>query len=236
MMETLLIAVCEDDPDEYQELLSILQCVDIPTSCERFADGAEFLNGFCPGKYDLVLMDIYMDGLSGVDAVSRLREQDSATPVAFITSSLDHAMDGYRLHVARYLHKPLQTGEVEEVLRFALREKANEAGVSLPTGTVSFRQIRYVEQSNHDLIFHLTGGREARARERLDRIEGQFPVPPFFRPHKSYLVNLYYVRYLDRELNAFEMNGGGTAYIRRSSVREAAKALQSTLFRATRES
>ncbi|MBQ7682689.1 MAG: response regulator, partial [Oscillibacter sp.] len=77
MMETLLIAVCEDDPDEYQELLSILQCVDIPTSCERFADGAEFLNGFYPGKYDLVLMDIYMDGLSGVDAVSRLREQDS---------------------------------------------------------------------------------------------------------------------------------------------------------------
>ena len=222
-MESLRIAVCEDAPAEYQELLSILQCVNIPVSCERFADGAEFLNGFYPGKYDLVLMD----GLGGVEAVSRLREQDSATPVAFVTSSLDHAMDGYRLHVARYLHKPLQAGEVEEVLRFALREKANEAGLSLPTGRVSFRQIRYVEQSNHDLIFHLTGGREARARERLDRIEGQFPAPPFFRTHKSYLVNLYYVRYLDRDLNAFEMNGGGTAYIRRSSVREAAKALRS---------
>ena len=57
MMESLQIAVCEDNPDEYQELLSILECAGIPVSCERFADGADFLNGFFPGKYDLVLMD-----------------------------------------------------------------------------------------------------------------------------------------------------------------------------------
>ena len=235
MMESLRIAVCEDNPDEYQDLLAIMECVGPPFSCERFRDGAEFLSRFYPGAYDLVLTDIYMNGLNGVETVSCLREYDLTTPVAFITSSPDHAIDGYRLHVARYLRKPFQSGEVEEVMRLALRERDAQPGVVLSGENVPFRQIRYVEQSNHDLIFRLTGGRDAQIRERLDRIEGQFPKPPFFRPHKSYLVNLCYVRCLDRDLNAFEMSEGGAVYVRRGSMREAAKALGKTLFRAARE-
>ena len=237
-MNHLTIAICEDNTAEYQELLSICQCSGIDCVCERFEEGAAFLARFYPGKYDLILMDIYMNGLDGVETVSRLRELDSGVPVAFITTSLDHAMDGYRLRVSRYLRKPLQEKEVIETLSFALREKRTLPGFAFSTRqetrNIPFREIRDLEQANHDVHIFLTGGRVLRLRERLDHLEAQFPVPPFFRSHKSFLINLTQVRCLDRERNVFEMNEGGTVYIRRASVSEAFKALERVLFDETR--
>lgn len=237
-MDTLKIAICEDSAMEYQLLVSLIDASGVPCAYERFETGDAFLAQFYPGKYDFILMDIYMEGLSGVETVSKLRERDDSAPVAFITTSLDHAMDGYRLRVGRYLHKPLQRAEVEEALRFALQEKKNLPGLSLSTRQgeryMPFRHIRYAEQSNHDLTVFLTGNRTLIMRERLDNLERRLPSPPFFRCHKSYLVNLLQVRYLNRELYAFEMNEGGAAYIRRASLREAAKALERALFDETR--
>ena len=237
-MEILTVAICEDSAAEYGELASLIDAGGIPCSCEWFRTGAAFLERFYPGRYDLILMDIYMEGLTGVETVARLRERDGNVPVAFITTSLDHAMDGYRLRVSRYLHKPIQPEEVEETLRFAVREKRNLPGLLLSTRQgerhTPFHQIRYAEQSNHDLTVFLTGGRTLTMRERLDNLERRLPAPPFFRCHKSYLVNLTQVRCLDRERNAFEMNEGGAAYIRRPSLRAAAKALERVLFDETR--
>ena len=234
-----MIAICEDSKTEYQQLLSLIDAGGVSCSCEWFETGGAFLAEFYPGRYDLVLMDIYMEGLTGVETVSRLRERDASVPVAFITTSVDHAMDGYRLRVSRYLRKPLRSEEVEEVLRFAVREKMDLPGLLLSTRQggchVPFRHIRYVEQSDHDLTLYLTGGRTLTMRGRLDDLERRLPVPPFYRCHKSYLVDLSQVRYLDRELNTFVMNEGGAAYIRRASVRDAARALERVLFDETRK-
>ena len=117
------IAICEDSMIEYQQLVAMIDASGVSCAYERFETGAAFLAQFYPGKYDFILMDIYMEGLTGVKTVSRLRERDDNVPVAFITTSLDHAMDGYRLRVGRYLHKPLKRSEVEEALRFAVQEK-----------------------------------------------------------------------------------------------------------------
>lgn len=239
-MNTLNIAICEDSETEYCELASMIDASGVPCVRERFETGDTFLERFYPGKYDFILMDIYMEGLTGVETVSKLRERDGAVPVAFITTSLDHAMDGYRLRVGRYLHKPLQREEVQEALRFALQEKKNLPGLSLSAREgerhVPFHHIRYMEQSNHDLTVFLTGNRKLSMRERLDSLQRRLPSPPFFRCHKSYLVNLLQVSYLNRELYAFEMNEGGAAYIRRASLREAARALERVLFDETRSS
>ena len=70
-MEPLNLAICDDLPEEREALLALLEQAPIPTVCTQFASGEELLEAFRPGKFDLLLMDIYMDGMTGVEAVKK---------------------------------------------------------------------------------------------------------------------------------------------------------------------
>lgn len=72
-----------------------------------------------PHTFDLLLMDIYMDGMTGVEAVKLLRDRGEELPVAFITSSIDHALDSYRLSALKYIKKPVSPKDVAEILELA---------------------------------------------------------------------------------------------------------------------
>ena len=52
----------------------------LPPNCTQFGSSEELLEAFRPGKFDLLLMDIYMDGMTGVEAVQKIREMDEAHP------------------------------------------------------------------------------------------------------------------------------------------------------------
>ncbi len=239
-MEVLHAAVCEDNPGDQGKLLAIIEKSGIPTETAVYRCGEDFLKEYRQGKFDLVFMDIYMDGIMGVDVVAKLREMDDTVPVAFITTSTDHALESYRLEALKYIEKPLKEKAVLELLQFArlkkehmprLRLKKNGREFSLP-----FERILYAEQKDHTLYLYLTGGETVQVKERMDAIEAQFAGQPFFRCHKSYLVNLAYVAELDRELMVFVMKEGDNVHIRRESMGKARKVFEAYLFSAARRS
>lgn len=238
-MELLHTAVCEDDPDDLQKLLAILQKSGIPIKTSVYSCGEEFLEGYRQGKFDLVLMDIYMDKITGVDVVARLREMDDGVPVAFLTVSTDHTLESYRLGVLKYIEKPPKEKDVLEMLQFAWLKKNHAPKLLLKRNgqelSVPFQRILYAEQKDHMLYLYLTGGETVRTKDHLDAIEPQFEGQTFFRCHKSYLVNLAYVAELNRELMMFVMKEGHNVYIRRKSMGNARKAFEAYLFAAARE-
>ena len=90
MPQTLNIAVCEDEAAETVLLCDILNHSDIQNTYTVFTDADSFLASYEYGKYDLLLMDIYMkDSMTGIEAVSIIRETDADIPVAFITTSTE---------------------------------------------------------------------------------------------------------------------------------------------------
>ena len=97
----LRIALCEDDRQEREHLLTILRSSNIPVQVWEFEEGGAFLKGYKPGAFDLILMDIYMNGISGVEAMRAVRKEEPSLPAAFITTSQDHALEAYRMHVDR---------------------------------------------------------------------------------------------------------------------------------------
>ena len=62
---------------------------------DRFSSGEEFLGAFTAGKYDLIFLDIYMDGITGMETAKRIRRADHGCRIIFITTSPEFAVESY---------------------------------------------------------------------------------------------------------------------------------------------
>lgn len=223
----LQIAVCEDDPYDAALLESHIEKSGVPAQRHGFGSCEELLSGFTAGKYDLIFMDIYMKNTQGVhaaqgiEAAAKIRIIDKNVIIAFTTSSPDHTREGYQLKAFRYLEKPLMTNDVKETLELALTQRKNRPFITITTTgggheDIPLDSIIYFEQQNYVIEVYTTS-RVLRTSKsaRMDNLESRLPSPPFLRCHRSYLVNLDYVRRADKELNAFIMKNGGRADIGR---------------------
>lgn len=220
----LRIGICEDMADELAMLLQALKDSSCECETESFSSGEDFLKSYYPGRYDLILMDIFMNGINGVETVARVRAVEQDVPIAFLTTSPEFTMEGYRQRVDRYILKPYRREDLEEVLALAQRSKNNKPAVTLTIRgkkqSIFHADISYAEQKAHSVFLHLTNGDALKVSMKLLDLAAMLPCPPFYHCHKSFLVNLFQVRYLDNDLKAFVMNDGNIAYIRRDSLRE----------------
>ena len=121
MSDVLKIAVCEDETEQRNRLLALLDNSSIKNTYSVFENIEKLLKVFERGKYDLILMDIYMDSeLSGIETVKFIRKKDKDISVAFVTASKDHALESYRLSAIKYIEKPYSKENIENTLRLAL--------------------------------------------------------------------------------------------------------------------
>ncbi|MCR5742497.1 MAG: LytTR family DNA-binding domain-containing protein [Lachnospiraceae bacterium] len=233
-MKALNIAICEDDSAEFDKLSAILDTCGFDLVTEHFTDGSGLVSGYYTGKYDLLLVDIYMNGLNGIDTVAKIRQMDGDVPIAFITTSLDHALDGYRYHVDRYITKPLNPEEITDILRKALFRKESQPVLPITfankTINIPLGQIRYLESIIDTVHIYLSGGGIEKTRAKLKDIAPLLPQPPFYVCHKSFIVNLSFVAGYDKAQCLFEMKEGGKAYVKRECKTEADRILRQYMF------
>lgn len=239
MSEILRVAVCEDEIGQRDKLIRLLEESDTENTYCTFSSGEELLADFEPGKYDLILMDIYMDGeLSGVETVQRIREKDKEISVAFVTTSVDHALESYRLSAIKYIEKPYSKENIEETLHLAVLKKNDAPALFVQRNGVTQRvplaDILYMEQQMHKVFLCLKNEESFSVYGKLSELKGQLPENRFFVPHKSFVVNLSYVMDIDMNLRSFVMENRTNVPIRREFLTKAKTALEDFLFERTR--
>lgn len=238
-MDKLCVALCEDKDEDQEKLTALIQASGFPVQLSSYLSGDSFLKEYKAEMFDLILMDIYMEGISGVEAVEQIRKTEKDVPVAFITTSKDFALEGYRLDVAKYMEKPVSLSDIENILKLAAAKKEQQPGITvLSCGKpvlVPVRRLLYAEQNGHYLIFHLLRDKTLRVKGKLDDLTPQLSDFPFYRCHKSYLVNLSFVIGIDRELMVFHMREGNDVYIRRENLKKSKDAWENWLFTAARK-
>ena len=122
-----------------------------------FASGEAFSAALEQGqRFNLVFMDIYMDGITGIEAAQALRARDMDCKLVFLTTSEDFMRQGFSLNSAHYLIKPVKDEDFAQAM--ALQVPTLAVTVEGRTLEVDTRQIRYLEVQQRSVVLHTTRG------------------------------------------------------------------------------
>jgi DNA-binding LytR/AlgR family response regulator len=195
------IAIVEDDPVSKQKLQEYLdryqtdRGVTFEISC--FVDGLEIAEDYRP-IYNIILMDIEMPGLNGMDTARRIRELDETVILIFITNMAKYAIRGYEVGALDFMLKPVSYFAFSLKLDKALMQLRTREQTSILISTeegmrkILTGEITYFEVRDHRLSIHTTTGVYTVLGSLADmekRLDGQ----GFVRCNKGYLVNLRHV-------------------------------------------
>lgn len=235
------IAIVDDLPAEAQRLQSMIQeeFHNTQTDIHRldvFSSAEALLEAWMPNTYDLVLLDIYMGGITGVEAAHILRESDEHVRLVFCTTSNEFASESYAVGASYYLHKPYGNADIRRMIT-SVRPRDYEMTryILLPDGQkVILRDIIYTEYNNHVITIHRKKGALTQTRLGQAAFEALLVDDPFMIScSKGLMVNLYETERLDGD--AFTMSDGTALPISRRKAKEVQGIYDEFLFRKMRK-
>lgn len=217
------VLVCDDSMFERTMLKKMLhryfESVSIAYEIFCYENGNTLLEAVRNGiKFDVVFLDMYIEGQTGIEIAKELRIMGCREEIVFVTAADEYVLKNYEFTVTACLKR-----NQEEVFFLCLDEirkrqqkknytivKRNEM-VKIP-----YADILFVESNNAKCIFHLLDGVQYTIYEHLGNIELKLEDKRFLRCHQSYLVNMDYVRQVEK---SFELITGDIVYIRQHNIK-----------------
>lgn len=201
------VAVCDDEKTALEELCrmcaGVLARLDVEHEVKPFSSARDLAEALASGRerFDLLCLDICMEGKTGMELAHELRARDDQTSILFISSSESYLREGYSVRPIQYLSKPLREEELEEALRGDLRRNHSPKLVTFRRGNrtsaLPIAEILYVESRDHGICLHMT--KEDRAFSiSLTEAEQMLPREQFCRCHNSFLVNMAAIQEFSR--------------------------------------
>lgn len=202
------IAICDDNIDELSRISSLLE--DYRRECnssityEAFHNATELLETLQSKNFDMLILDILMPGITGMEAAKEIRHSNNEIPIIFLTSSREFAVESYRVNAEDYILKPARKDEMFHVINKQFKkfmQKEAFLTIKIDSGVIKIplSNIVYVEVINRRVQFNLAGGEMQETYGYLADYENLLLAEPYFyKPHRSYLVNLNYATKLDK--------------------------------------
>lgn len=194
----LQVAMCDDNQMVHEKLTQYFHEFSISSGIEiklyEYMSGEELLNSNYH-IFDLVILDIQMDGMNGLEVARKIRETESDMTIIFFTNYIQYALEGYEVQAYRFLLKPLSYEQFSSVVGVALIEYANRKQNKLIVNNrdkntyVLIDDILYVETDRRHIVIHTING-ENESTMSMKEIENKLKNYLFFRCHTSYLVSL----------------------------------------------
>ena len=203
----LKTAIVEDDESYREELSSYVKRYAAESGQDIqifiYGDGSSILKEYEP-KYDIILLDIEMPKINGMETARRIRAVDPGVVLVFITNMASYAIHGYEVGALDFITKPVtwftfQLRFRRAVERAAMRKDeeillAGRDGVE----KIQVRDIYYVEVQNRMLYYHTKRGTSELRGTMKSAEETLFPHH-FAKCNHWYIVNLAHVKRITKD-------------------------------------
>jgi len=210
----LRFAVVEDRLPDAQRLESLLRLAfggGQPLVCDHYESGDAFLAAFPSKNYQVVFLDICMEGTNGIETARILRRTDPDLLLVFVTSSPEYVWDAFPVHPFDYLLKPYRKEKLfqlaDELRRVLFRaEPELEVRIARQQVHLPLRKIQYAMAQNHYVRIVSDDG-ECRAVSTFSQVEQLLRAQEnFIVCNRGVILNMDKVLRLDSD--CFEMLDG----------------------------
>lgn len=201
------IAICDDEAPACQQLQNYLDQFSAQhrekLEIRTFFNAEDLLAAEC--SYDILLLDIQMGEMNGMNAARKLRQRGCQAIIFFITSMTRYAMEGYEVHAFSFLEKPIRYEIFAARMQDVLHSLKRSAGQTLTFHTsdgiiqVNTNEVCYIESFRHKIRFACLQFSFFESEATISDLSLQLAGCGFFRCHKSYLVNMGSIRLIGED-------------------------------------
>lgn len=208
------IAVVDDEKLILKQIGGLIE-KQMPNCClDTYVTGDELLGA---GKrFDIVFLDIQMDGMDGIETAKRLRKRQDDIVLIFVTGNREYVFDALDLYAFHYLLKPVDENKFREVLERAAEEvgkKKEKRFLFLKKRNLTLDQadILYIESRAKKVEIHTDGFKDIiEIYATMEELEGQLGED-FYRCHRSYIVNMAHITEYDN--GTITITNGDNVYL-----------------------
>lgn len=199
------IGICEDVEAELNEqkrlVEKIMQELSLNVEITCFKSGEDLLYEMeTKGKLDIILMDIEMDGINGVETAQKIRETDYRVIIIYVSSHDKYYREIVMVHPFSFVDKPISESRLKDVLERASVIVGNDCDYfEFDHRKIHYKlfltQIRYFESDKRVIYLYGVDERYSFYR-KLDEVERELKQAStcFIRVHKSFLVNSNFIK------------------------------------------
>lgn len=219
------IAVCDDLKKDRLRLAELLEKYSKnhkkTYTVDFFNNGNALLQDFTKNKYDIIFLDIYMSGISGIETARKIRNIDKKAGIILTTTSTNFFREGFEVNATHYLIKPLQYEKFQEAMQrldYTFDTlKSEQLIIQKGADTIRVPQniISHIETIRNGIKIHICD-KSINCRFPISKAEKQLDSRYFLRVHRSYIINMNHVDEIQDDF--FIMGNGDRVLIRKKDV------------------
>ena len=192
------IGICEDELHyrvNIKDMLGdILSTYSINYKIYEFSSGEELLSNY-PKDLDILIMDIQMKIINGMDTARKIREFDQNLEIIFMTSFSEFMQEGYEVKAYRYILKPISERKISRnilpCINEIMKKKNNYLTINVKNyvDRIKIDSIVYIETDRPNILIY-TNDNKYTTKMSISKIDKILREHGFFSCHNSYIVNL----------------------------------------------
>lgn len=155
-------------------------------------------------NFDIIFLDIQMKHMSGMDLAEIIRKLDNHLIIVFITGLKEYVFRGYEVKALHYLIKPVKEKDCHKCLNdaYTLIQKRRSNTLLIPVNSqirkFYYDDIYYFEVFSHYIDVHINE-KVYKYKKKISDLENELPSNQFIRCHRSCIVNIIYIKAIDKK-------------------------------------